>query len=64
MDCMDLTVVNDNVAELTETLSVSVGTIFVDGREVGVGDRVRSDGRETVIQITDDDGTHMCNVPN
>ena len=60
MDCMDLTVVNDNVLELTEMLSVAVGRIFVDGQEVGVGDRVRSDGRETVIQITDDDGTHMA----
>ena len=56
VDCMDLRVVNDNVIELTETLSVAVGRVFVDGQEVEMGGRLRSDVEEAVIQITDNDG--------
>ncbi|XP_064384978.1 uncharacterized protein LOC135333885 isoform X2 [Halichondria panicea] len=55
IDCMDLDLINDDVAELTETLSVIVGDVFVDGRRVDVGGRVRTDVRETLIQITDND---------
>ncbi len=53
---MDLTLINDDVAELTESLSVAVGGVFVDGRGVDVGGRVRTDIREALIQITDNDG--------
>ncbi len=59
---MDLDLINDDVAELTETLSVIVGDVFVDGRRVDVGGRVRTDVRETLIQITDNDGEYNSSI--
>lgn len=56
IDCMDLTIVNDLTAELTESLSVAVGRLIIDGMSVTLGNRVTTDIEEAFIQITDNDG--------
>lgn len=56
MDCMDLTLINDDVVERTETLSVGVASVWIDGMAVRLGERVRVGLNETVIHITDNDG--------
>ena len=58
LDCMDLTIINDNIIEHMENLSVEIGSLFVNGNQVLPGDtsRVYVDTGRAVIEIVDHDG--------
>ena len=55
---MDLTLINDNIVENTENLTVEIGSLFVNGIQVWPGDtsRVYVDIGGAVIEIVDQDG--------
>ena len=56
--CTNITIVDDNVAELTERFFVRLG------RTVGLDTRITLDPVEAEIEITDGDGEWMNNVTN
>ncbi len=58
-DCLEITVINDYVVESNENLTVSIGAVFVDMIRVDIGDRVKSNVPQAVIQIIDNDCKYL-----
>ena len=56
--CTNVTIVDDDVAELTESFFVRVG------RTEGLDERITLDPVEAEIEIVDNDGEWMNNVTN
>ena len=58
MDCLDLTIINDNILESTEDLTGQLESFVVDGLPVQSIDGVELNPAQTLVQIQDNDG--MC----
>ena len=57
MDCLDLTVINDNILESTEDLIGQLESFVVDGLPVQSINGIEFNPAQTLIQIQDNDGT-------
>lgn len=55
-DCVDLTIINDNILESTEDLVGQLESFVVNGVSVQSIDGVELNPSQTVIQIQDNDG--------
>ena len=62
-DCVELTVLNDNLFERTEDLTGSLGEIIVGGMTFQTLPRVTLRPVQTTIDIEDTDGKCLC-VPS
>ena len=58
MDCLDLTVINDNILESTEDLTGQLESFVVNGLPAQSIDGIELNPAQTLIQIQDNDG--MC----
>ena len=58
MDCLDITIINDNILESTEDLIGQLDGFIVDGLPVQSIDGVEINPAQTLVQIQDNDG--MC----
>ena len=59
MDCLDLTIINDNILESTEDLIGRLESFVVNGLPLQSIDGVELNPAQTQIQIQDNDGT-LC----
>ena len=64
MDCLDLTVINDNILESTEDLTGQLESFVVNGLPVQSIDGVELNPAQTLVQIQDNDGMYMLLVGN
>ena len=58
MDCLDLTVINDNILESTEDLTGQLESFVVDGLPVQSINGIELNPAQTLVRIQDNDG--MC----
>ncbi len=58
MDCLDITIINDNILESTEDLIGQLDSFVVDGLPVQSINGIEINPAQTLVQIQDNDG--MC----
>ena len=61
-DCLDLTIINDNILESAEDLIGRLESFVVNGLPVQSIDGVELNPAQTLIQIQDNDGMCMCSL--